>query len=76
MGERLAGKVTIITGSAQGIGLACGERFARDGARVVLSDINAEKGEAAAEAIREKGGDAIFIGAGLLIIDTFKNAHD
>lgn len=55
-------KVTIITGSAQGIGLACGERFARDGARVVLSDVNVEKGEAAAEAIREKGGDAIFIG--------------
>ena len=55
-------KVTIITGGAQGIGLACGERFARDGAKVVLADINTEKGEAAAEAIRAGGGDAIFIG--------------
>ena len=54
-------KVTIITGGAQGIGLACGERFAREGARVVLADVNAEKGEAAAEAIRADGGDATFI---------------
>ena len=45
-------KVTIITGGAQGIGLACGQRFARDGARVVLADVNKEKGEAAAAAIR------------------------
>jgi NAD(P)-dependent dehydrogenase (short-subunit alcohol dehydrogenase family) len=55
-------KVTIITGAAQGIGLACGERFAQEGARVVLADINAEKGEAAAESIRSAGGEAIFVG--------------
>ncbi len=54
-------KVTIITGAAQGIGLACGQRFVADGARVVLADINADKGEAAAEAIRTDGGDAIFV---------------
>ena len=55
-------KVTIITGGAQGIGLACGQRFAGDGARVVLADINIDKGEAAAESIRSSGGDAIFVG--------------
>jgi NAD(P)-dependent dehydrogenase (short-subunit alcohol dehydrogenase family) len=55
-------KVTIITGAAQGIGLACGERFAQEGARVVLADINAEKGEAAAESVRSAGGEAIFVG--------------
>lgn len=54
-------KVTVITGAAQGIGLACGQRFVADGARVVLADINADKGEAAAEAIRSDGGDAIFV---------------
>lgn len=54
-------KVTIITGAAQGIGLACGQRFARDGARVVLADINDEKGEAAAEAIRAGGGEATYL---------------
>jgi glucose 1-dehydrogenase len=55
-------KVTIITGAAQGIGLACGQRFSQEGARVVLADINTEKGEAAAESIRSSGGDAIFVG--------------
>lgn len=55
-------KVTIITGGAQGIGFACGQRFAGDGAKVVLADINVEKGEAAAEAIRADGGDATFVG--------------
>lgn len=54
-------KVTIITGGAQGIGFACGQRFARDGARVVLADVNTEKGEAAAEIIRSAGGDAMFV---------------
>ena len=54
-------KVTVITGAAQGIGLACGQRFASDGARVVLADINAEKGVAAAESIRSAGGDAMFV---------------
>ena len=57
----LENKVTIITGAAQGIGLACGQRFANDGARVVLADISTDKGEAAAQAIRSAGGDAIFV---------------
>ena len=42
-------KIAIVTGAASGIGLACAERFAADGARVVISDVNAEKGMAAAE---------------------------
>lgn len=53
-------KVTIITGGAQGIGFACGQRFARDGARVVLADINEKGGEVAADSIRDAGGDAMF----------------
>jgi len=57
----LVNKVTIITGGAQGIGLACGQRFASEGARVVLADINAEKGEAAAQGIRSSGGDSMFV---------------
>lgn len=54
------GKVAVVTGAAQGIGQACAERFARDGASVVLSDVNAEKGEAVAKAITAAGGKALF----------------
>ena len=46
---RLKDKVAVVTGAAQGIGYACAERFAQEGAKVVLSDIDARKGEEAAE---------------------------
>ena len=45
---RLEDKVAIITGAGQGIGEAYARRFAKEGARVVVADINAEKGEAVA----------------------------
>src|SRR5207249_3648645 len=45
---RLENKVAIITGAGQGIGEAYARRFASEGARVVVADINAEKGEAVA----------------------------
>ncbi len=54
------GKVTVITGAAQGIGLACAKRFARDGARVMLSDVNADKGHVEAEVLAEAGHEARF----------------
>ena len=54
---RLKDKVAIITGAGQGIGEAYARRFAREGARVVVADINAEKGGAVAASI---GGDAVF----------------
>jgi len=59
--KRLEGKVAIITGAAHGIGRAIGERFADEGAEVTLMDVDAASGEAAAAAIRERGGRARFI---------------
>jgi 3-oxoacyl-[acyl-carrier protein] reductase len=54
---RLKDKVAIITGAGQGIGEAYARRFAREGAKVVVADINEEKGRAVAASI---GGDAVF----------------
>src|SRR5437870_3082420 len=48
---RLEDKVAIITGAGQGIGEAYARRFAKEGARVVVADINAEKGAAVARDI-------------------------
>jgi len=50
---RLGDKVAIITGAAQGIGEAYARRFAKEGARVVVADLNADKGELVA---RDIGG--------------------
>jgi NAD(P)-dependent dehydrogenase (short-subunit alcohol dehydrogenase family) len=53
------GKVAIITGAASGMGLLSAQELAKAGAKVVLTDINAEAVEAAAKAIRDAGGEAL-----------------
>lgn len=58
---QLEGKSAIITGAAQGIGLACAVRFANEGARLVLADVAEEAGEEAATKIRDGGGEARFV---------------
>ncbi|HEV3040682.1 MAG TPA: SDR family oxidoreductase [Candidatus Angelobacter sp.] len=52
-------KVAIITGTARGIGQAAAELFAQHGARVVMSDIDAQPLNVAAEAIRKMGGNVL-----------------
>ena len=51
---RLKDKVAVITGSAQGIGKAIGETFAREGANIVISDINIEPARKTADEIKAK----------------------
>src|SRR5215475_2291395 len=60
MSGRLAGKVIIVTGAAQGIGFGCARMAAAEGAAVVLADIQKERGEESASKIRNEGGNAIF----------------
>ena len=59
----LESKVAIITGAGSGIGKATAELFAREGAKVVVSDISEKNGESVVEEIKKSGGDAFFVKA-------------
>ena len=54
-------KVVVVTGAASGIGRATAQKFAEEGARVVVADVDATRGEEAAAAIRSQGGRADFM---------------
>jgi NAD(P)-dependent dehydrogenase (short-subunit alcohol dehydrogenase family) len=60
-GNRVEGKVTIVTGAGNGIGRCAAELLAREGARVVVANRSADKGEETVRRIRATGGDALFI---------------
>ena len=61
--EELKNKTAIITGAGSGIGKATAELFVREGAKVVVSDINEQNGRAVVAEINNNGGEAIFIKA-------------
>jgi 3-oxoacyl-[acyl-carrier protein] reductase len=58
---RLANKIAIVTGAGSGFGRGIAQRFAQEGARVVVNDLNAENGERTVQDIVEAGGHARFI---------------
>jgi len=58
MSQLMTGKVVVITGGASGIGRATAFAFARQGARIVIGDIDAQRAEETVANIRDKGGEA------------------
>ena len=59
----LKDKVAIVTGAGSGIGKAVAELYAKEGAKVVVSDINEEGGKEVVEIIKKNGGEAFFFKA-------------
>lgn len=68
---RLAGKVAIITGAAQGMGASHAKKFIDEGAKVVLTDLNEEKGQALAS---ELGEHAAFVKHNVTNAEDWANA--
>ncbi|MET9292530.1 glucose 1-dehydrogenase [Streptomyces sp. NPDC003077] len=65
MNTRLNGRRALVTGSTDGIGVAIAQALAREGAHVVVSGRNAERGEKVVAEIVASGGDARFVAADL-----------
>lgn len=59
--NRLSGKTAIVTGAANGIGKAISRRFAEEGAWVLVTDIDVERGRQTVEEIRQGGGEGEFL---------------
>jgi NAD(P)-dependent dehydrogenase (short-subunit alcohol dehydrogenase family) len=61
MAGRVNGKVALVTGGASGLGAESCRRLAREGAKIVLTDLAADAGQAVADEIMEAGGEAAFL---------------
>jgi glucose 1-dehydrogenase len=71
---RFSGKVCVVSGGGSGIGRAACERFAAEGGRVAVIDVNDHSGEATAQDIGRKGGEALFAHADVANVEQVKAA--
>jgi len=71
---RLKGKVAMITGAAMGLGKGTAILFAKEGAKVVIVDIEEEAGKEVVETIEKANGEAMFVKADLIHADQVQNA--
>jgi len=61
MTQLVKDKVALVTGGSSGIGRATALAFAREGAKIVVADINIEGGEETVKMVRERGSESIFV---------------
>ena len=73
---RLKDKVALITGGTSGIGTATAIRFAKEGAKVVITGRDAERGEQVVEEIVANGGDAMFVRSNVCLAEDCRSAVD
>jgi NAD(P)-dependent dehydrogenase (short-subunit alcohol dehydrogenase family) len=73
---RLQNKVALITGAAVGIGAEIAKRFAAEGARVVIGDVNAVEARTTSESIRRSGGSARSVPLDVTKEESWKEALD
>ncbi|NOY49718.1 MAG: 3-oxoacyl-[acyl-carrier-protein] reductase [Chlorobi bacterium] len=72
--KRLENKVAVITGAADGIGKAGAELLAKNGAQIIIWDLNDEKGNETAAKINKEGGKALFMKVNTAAFDQVENA--
>lgn len=72
--ERLQGKVAFITGAGSGIARAAAGLFAQEGASVTIAELKPELGRASEQAVRDSGGDAIFVETDVTNEDSVKDS--
>lgn len=69
-------KVALVTGGSAGIGKAIAESFAARGDRVIISDVDQDRGEKLADKIRQNGGDAGFVQTDVSDLDSVKHLFE
>lgn len=72
---KLQGKVAIITGGASGIGAATARLFVEEGAKVVLVDLNVEKGKAFEAELKAQNAEALFVKANITSEEEVQNIY-
>ncbi|MEK5389491.1 SDR family oxidoreductase [Margalitia sp. FSL K6-0131] len=73
---KLENKVAVVTGAASGMGKAIAELYAKEGAKVIVADLNAEGAKAVADGITNNGGVAMAIQANVAKLEDIENMID